>query len=382
MELLDYMNAHENWMEELTDSPYSIHINHLNDYYSLKYDQIESDMTLPLVREARGSIFRREGNEWICVARAMDKFGNVGEDYVDVSLLDWDKGVDIQEKVDGSIIKIYYDREKWHIATNNVPDAFAAECGDTTYGQLFMEIVAAHNLGHDFFAGVDTNYCYWFELVSNKAPHVINYNEEMLYFLGCRNMRTMKEEVLTELPSEWFWVKRPRHFTYHNMDEVLEAAHRMGEDEEGYVCMSTYLRGDSFVRMKVKGDVYLSLHKMRGNGIPTRKRILAMWQEDSLDDFLAYFPQFRPNVQEVLDRIDNIQGFLALYYNILWTKCDHNLKTFAYDVATYSKQVQSIMFNLARGRINNVHEGLKTMRGQALYRLLYGEEEKNFDGNH
>ena len=95
-----------------------------------KYNQIESDFEYQLVREARGIILREK--VWKVVCRPFDKFFNYGEQFSDVRLIDWEH-VYVQQKVDGSLIKIWYDFGRWHISTNGSIDAFKAECGDTNY---------------------------------------------------------------------------------------------------------------------------------------------------------------------------------------------------------------------------------------------------------
>ena len=77
MQVLDLMNTHDNWEEILTQSPYNISIRRDGDYILLKYNQLSSDFSLPIVRECRGSIFyKNEDGKYECVCRAFDKFGN------------------------------------------------------------------------------------------------------------------------------------------------------------------------------------------------------------------------------------------------------------------------------------------------------------------
>ena len=50
---------HDNWRELLTQEPYNLKISEDGPYVMFKYDQIRSDFNNPIVREARGIIFRK-----------------------------------------------------------------------------------------------------------------------------------------------------------------------------------------------------------------------------------------------------------------------------------------------------------------------------------
>ena len=74
------------------------------------------------------------------------------------------------------------------------------------------------------------------------------------------------------------------------------------------------------MRIKVKGDEYLKLHHLRGNGALTIKRVVEMWQDNSLDDFIAYYPEYKEFVEQILNVIkkeieicDNAYDCLRVY---------------------------------------------------------------------
>lgn len=354
MFLEKFLNEHDNWREILRGAPYFIDTKQDGDYFILKYNLGESDFNSPLVREARGSIFRRnEDGIWFCVCRAFDKFGNYGESYADTPYMEWENGVDVQEKIDGSLIKVWFDRGTWHISTSGIINAFKASCGETSFGALFAALV---NWGPDFYNFLDTNCCYFFELVCPTYNRlVVRYKENAVYFLGCRNMQTMEEVQAGYIPN----VRYPRHFTYHSLKECVEAAQRMGEDEEGYVCVSKNMVNGSYLRIKVKGDEYLRLFHLRGNVI-TISRVVKMWQDDKLDDFLAAFPEYKEFVDKVLDVIRKFavtaeDAFReSLYYN-------NNRKQFAIYASMYEKTITSYLFAALDGRATSAIDYLKNM---------------------
>lgn len=193
MEVLDFMNAHENWEDILTRPPYSIIVKRDGDYILLKYSQFNSDTSLPLVQECRGSIFYQESDgKYVCVCCPFKKFFNESEQ--SAAKIDWDSAV-VEEKVDGSLIKFWNHNNKWHVSTNGTIDAFSAIVDDTqkTFGYLVKEALGGPAEFHWFINGLDINTTYMFELVSPISRVVVYYPETRLYYLGQRNMLTMEE---------------------------------------------------------------------------------------------------------------------------------------------------------------------------------------------
>ena len=309
MLVLDLMNSNENWREVLSDAPYNVKIKEENDYVLLKYNQLNSDFSNPIVRECRGSIFRQESGKWICVCRAFDKFGNVGQDYVPE--INW-LTASIQEKVDGSLMKVWNDKGFWHLSTNGNIDAFKTPLGDfdMSFGDYFMKCLGGISF-MEFAQYLDPNYCYMYEMVGPKNRVVVEYKKPMLYGLGRRNMKTMKEEQYKGPIGAWCNITVPKVYALFNMDEVIKIASFMDKDEEGFVVCD-----GNFNRVKVKSAGYLVAAGLRNNGVITYKRVLDMLLNDQLDDFLAYCPQYEDEVNEV------VNDFNELIYQI----CEETLK--------------------------------------------------------
>ena len=84
-----------------------------------KYNQIASDMNLPIVQECQGVILD-EADDWRVVGRAYSKFINYGEP--NAAEIDW-VTARVQEKVDGSLCMAFEYKGSWHVATTGSPDA-------------------------------------------------------------------------------------------------------------------------------------------------------------------------------------------------------------------------------------------------------------------
>ena len=360
MYLTDFMNENLDWQAKLVTAPYflEIHSDIIEgvEYYILKYNMIMSDMSLPEVQEARGSIFRKnEDGYWVCVCHPFDKFFNYGEPQSAVNRIDWTTA-SVQQKVDGSLIKIWCDSDNgWIISTNGTIDAFKAECGDTTYGELVEQVI--DRIPH-FLERLDRNYTYMFELTSPYNRIVIRYEGVNLWYLGRRNILTQEEDS-EGLRLEG--LKYPEVYPHHSLSECIAAAHQMGDDEEGYVVCDA-----NFNRIKIKGDEYLMLHKMRGNGPLTITRVIEMWQADSLDDFIAYYPEFKTFVDEVVGQLRHLIDIADLAFSTIMSHSPATRADFAQYACTYIGPLKSFLFARLDKKVENATEFYKGMRVKSL----------------
>ena len=131
----------------------------------------------------------------------------------------------VQEKVDGSLIKFWYDNG-WHISTNGTIDAFKANLNNVKYQNFGQLVLAAiHNVftdEHDFFNMLDPKCTYMFELVSPYNRVVIPYEETKLYFLGMRERNTGMEWNPEELDeSFYFQIPKSRRSPNHQSQNVI-----------------------------------------------------------------------------------------------------------------------------------------------------------------
>ena len=303
-ELLKFMNENSDWEKILAQPPYNIKTSHYVDnwgeYVLLKYNQLSSDFNEPFVRLARGSIFYRDElqQKWECVCHPFDKFGNYGESYVPE--IDWGSAR-VMEKVDGSLIKIWY-HGGWHISTNGTIDARHAmnQNHDCSYRQLVLRALAKYGNVQDFFNALYPEVTYMFELVSPDNRMTVAYPEDRLYLIGARD----KDEDF-ELDIDWIWevfehhvpgmIKKPKSYPLDTLEDCIAAVGAMGADEEGFVVCDGL-----FNRVKVKSPAYLYASHLRFNNSITTKKVIKIIRDGILDDFVAYNADYKAKVDLVL----------------------------------------------------------------------------------
>jgi hypothetical protein len=193
MKIIDFIKSNHDWRDIISAAPYHITIVDDGDYTILKYSQIDSDFTIDIVRECRGLIINKELNA-VCVP--FYKFGNYGEPYADN--IDWSTAC-VEEKVDGSLIKLWHDRNQWIVSTNGTIFAEKATLGPQgdangndyhNFAKLFK--IAADNAGLNIHS-LDCRYTYMFEVCSPYNRVVVPHEEIKLYHIGTRDNLTFLE---------------------------------------------------------------------------------------------------------------------------------------------------------------------------------------------
>lgn len=287
MELLNLMNTHENWEEILSNSPYNIKVSRDNEgHILLKYSQLSSDFSLPIVRECRGCIVRQTSEgRYICVCHPFDKFGNYGESYVPKL----EGHLTVLEKIDGSLIKCWWDMGQFHISTNGSIDAYSAPVGDgmmiESFGELVEKAVARTGMQWgEFMDACESGYTWMFELVSPYTRVVVPYEGTELFILGRRNMETGIEEdpyQFNNILFDYFMV--PIKYEIYSLEDAVDISERLQWDTEGFV-----VHDENFNRVKVKSPEYIKAHYLRGNGVVTQRRLIEVAVSGEKEEFLTY----------------------------------------------------------------------------------------------
>jgi len=352
-----FIREHDNWEEILTKEPYFLKVSRDGEYIMFKYDQIKgSDFNIPLVKNARGIIFREA--DWTCVCHPFDKFGNYGEEYCPD--INWKK-CSVQQKIDGSLIKVWYDNGKWHISTNGLIDAFKAPVDHNpmkieTFGDLFcyeLKFCGAIDSFEKLGKSLDEDYTYMFELITEYNRVVVpaeNY-ESSIYLLGARNIKTNEEVDLDgSYLSQVFYM--PKRYNLHTLDEVVKAAAELPWDEEGYVVCD-----NKFNRVKIKSPEYVKAHYGRTNGNVSLLRIIALILNNETAEFLVYASDYADIVANVEKAMQEFKEKMAKTVIELTPESFATRKELAEKVKTYPKHYQAFLF-----RYDNLDSAFERLR--------------------
>lgn len=315
----------------------------------LKYDQIESPMGVPLVQQCRGIILD-EADNWKCIARPMDKFFNHGEGHA--ATINWDNAR-VQEKLDGSLIILYYYKGNWEVATSGTPDASGSVYGyDFTFRELFWRVWNGAGYRTDYLYPECT---YMYELMTPYNRIVVPHKTNKIRLLAMRIPETGEEiPVLDDdsIISDAEWYKdlplTVRSFPLQSMDSVLATFRDMdGLNQEGYVIVD----GD-FNRIKVKHPGYVALHHLRSSFSP--KNLLEIIRTGESTEFLTYFPEWQDTFNEISSRYEDLVSTIETAYEGI--KHLESQKDFAIEAT--KAPFSGALFSMRKGQVKTVREYL------------------------
>lgn len=231
---------------------------------------------------ARGLVLDMKNRD--VVATPFMKFFNFNE-IEDGSVSIVEKDYIVTEKVDGSLgIMFFYD-EKWIVATAG---SFASE--QAVWATKWVR----DNLRLGLINELTT---YLFEIVYPENKIVINYDFSGLVLLGVFNGRGYETygwgrkpsgyETLVEV-SEIVGARVAQYYDFNDMASIVDSAKKLDVNEEGYV-----IRFASGVRLKVKGDEYVRIHRLISKLTP-----LAIWKNILLGEDLSEIKRELPEEME------------------------------------------------------------------------------------
>ena len=236
--------------------------------YAIFNYSYECDFADPLVQEARGIIVDVAELEVVCWP--FRKFGNHNESYADT--IDWGSAA-VLEKVDGSIIKLWYDFEKdgWQFSTNGNIRAENAPV-EEYIGLSFADVIKrADNYADIPFDTLDKDNTYIFELVSPETQVVIKYEATSLYHIGTRNNKTGAEYNAD------IGIKKPASYPLGSLAQCLRAAAELNESSADDVLGEGFVVVDAnWHRVKVKSPDYLMAHRFKQISSIAKRDCIAM----------------------------------------------------------------------------------------------------------
>lgn len=321
----------------------------------LKYDQIASDMREPIVRECRGVILDQSSN-WRVISRPFDKFFNYGEQLA--VPIDWEHA-HVEEKVDGSLMTLYFYDDMWHVASSGTPDAGGDINGSgITFNKLFWETFAkgkVHGEGTPIAIATtlllpplgSEDLCFIFELTSKYNRIVVHHTQPKLTLLAVRNRKTGEYDSYERWENYYPSVKR---YPLENLEEVLESLRcQSGLEQEGFVIVNP-----DGSRVKMKNDDYVRLHRMRDsiNGSP--KAMLEIVRLNESTEFLAHFPEWQEEYDKVHAAYEALVARLEATYEAIRYK--QVQKEFAAE-AVKSEQ-SGALFNVRSGKSKSIRHYL------------------------
>lgn len=224
------------------------------------------------------------------------KFKNYGEDLEGTwsqenirNLLAHAESVEITDKMDGSFQQYRYDPRSRRILGSGSQALDPLESWRLNRGYQFIQQNPSLAVMLEHYS----NLTFMFEFICTENPIVVHYTKEQegLYLFAARNNQTGEElsfDVLQTI-AESYNVKTVQWYTGETFDSILSQTGKYSSNEkEGWV-VKIYDRQGDFLRVKLKTDDYVAMHRVLSNAISPNAMIEAfiLGRED---DFISKVP--------------------------------------------------------------------------------------------
>ncbi len=349
-------------LEDLTRI-YAIDVKRHSEYTGLvllKYDQINSDFSVPIVKECRGIVLDSSDN-WNVVCYSMRKFHNFGEPLADH--IDWNTAL-VYTKEDGSLIQIFPYDNKWLVATSgSFGDGPVGDYGFTfrdLWLKTFTHKLPSTNCGCSFF----------FELCSVYNKIVVRHLEPHVVLLGGRNLATLKELTLEEAHAYFPECKKVDSHPFTSFDECIAASNKVSAlEREGFVVCDK-----DFNRVKLKSLEYVHLHHLKSSLGNSRRALIQVVLKSEIPEIVASFPEFSPILLEAKSRLDALVIELETLYNEV--SSIETQKEFALEIIGRKCKCTSALFAVRAKKAKNIRSYLCDMTIDSVVELLGYRTEK------
>jgi len=252
----------------------------------------------------RGLIIDIDGN---ILGRCMKKFKNY-EEYLP-SEIDWSQEFDVFEKMDGSMISLFYyeSRMTWIIASRG---SFISE----------QAIAAKKLIDSSIYDKLNKDNTYCFEYIAPENRIVVDYgNRNELVMLSAINTKTGIEMYYDDMKSRYSkYFTIVKRFELKSFKEIRQIIEKGEDNKEGFV-----IRFFSGFRIKMKYAEYVRLH-----GILTNVSNLTVWEHlmnnydfDALldrvpDEFYDWLKKTVAVLQQAFNEIERqaLKEFIRIYH--------------------------------------------------------------------
>jgi len=284
--------------------------------YNRKWDEI----TL----KCRGLVTDQFGT---VISRPFEKFFNIEENEHTET-----KTFEVFEKMDGSLITVFYYKEKWIVASRGSFTSEQAKAAQSLFDELDSSTLIP-------------GYTYIFEYIADWNRIVVDYKgQEKIVMLGAINILSGEEICYKGLQIAANLLNCEVVKRYPSTD-ISKLKDTIGNNQEGYVVKFT-----NGSRMKIKGLEYIRLHR-----IMTEVSTTSIWKYLStggdLENLLTDVPD------EFYNKIKSYEEFIEKQFTTVDNSCrsimneimqhePETQKSFAILVQTYPTKYHGLLYKM------------------------------------
>lgn len=308
-----------------------------------KYNQIDSPKLHPIVREARGVVL--ELGTWNLVAKAFNRFFNVGENQEEFATFNW-SNFSCNSKEDGSLLLLYYYNGSWRVNTSGSFADGLVQGYSIIWKDLFWTTSGLHVSD---LSGLETKTLV-FELCTPYNKIVRRYPRSCVYLLAAfecsaDSVSELSDDEVENLHKRFINrnVKLPKRYAFDSKEKITEFLLDMEAEDKTFE--GVIIRDNTNQRYKWKTKTYVALHSLKDNGnILLPKRVVPIVLSGEVDEIIAILPETRTAMLSAKKTLDDMYNEVLA----LWNRSKSASSQKDYALLVKGHLLNSILFSMRK----------------------------------
>lgn len=281
-----YDDLRNHFMKE----PFRFSVYDKDDLAIIMYNQDKeyNDKYVDLIRQCNGLIVEKNNIKNI-VCYGLDKceevyvntFERITKNDLDMktNVHDLLSQTRVYNLIDGTLIKLFYYKDEWKVATTKMIDAYSSYWnGNLSFGEMFDECAKEYNLDESKL----NKECTYVFMICHKKNRIVAKNKtNKLYHVFTRNNKTFKEEHHN------IGIKNPKLGVFWSFQHVIEELQKLPYYIPGYMIYNE--KGE---RIKLHAPNYNYVKSLKGNELDMFSWIFTLKQNERLENFVYYYPEY------------------------------------------------------------------------------------------
>ena len=272
----------------LSQEPYNLIIKEYSDKYLLQKNKLPNVFSHEWCYTCNGLILDKESNDIICYGS--DCLYSI---YNNVESLKG-KNIKIEKYYDGTLIKVFYYKNKWNYATNGNGDAFKCYWkSKKSFGELFLECTDT-----DFENNLDINNIYTFILIHPENKNVVNYDYRKTLLISIRDKNTYKE-IIDNTDFE-----KPEI-----INKIVDTLDNLDYQNPGYIITNL----DNLQKYSIVNDSFKYVSELLNNTNNINKICIFNILKNN-ESLIKYFPEYKFDYINNNNKVNELINTLFILY--------------------------------------------------------------------
>lgn len=238
----------------------------------------------------------------------------------------------LEEFVEGTMINVFYDKEKWNIATRSLIGAKGQFFkGGKTFDRMFYEALEASAFSFD---DLNTDYCYSFVLQHPENRIVCQRQNPKLYLCEVYQISDNVVRVIDFRSDESICDKvnvPERYYDYSSWEDVSKT---FNHRHTPYYIQGVVVK-HGVRRFRIRNQVYETVRNLRGNQPKAQFQYISLRRSGKVAEFLRFYPEFKEEFSRYREQIHEFTNNLHQNYISCYIRKEKPLREFDGEYRTH-----------------------------------------------